>query len=264
MPGGDEFGGDEFGGEDFGGEDHDENISFKTIQKITGKLSQKLRDYSSDNEMSSKDIKYVVNSVLSALDLSNLDEDDLDDIMSKFDMTPDEDYENDEFDFSGEESDYGGDEFESEEYGYEGDNEGMPAPFPTSQTAPPQMPNLGESTWGDFADDVVKNTALKYLNKKATNENRRRDDKIVENLISKYFVTTESEKKFNRQLNQDRASRVIREIENAAESRLQENSAKNFVNRNRGVTFVGKSNKSNLIFEMNGQQYKVTPKGSII
>jgi hypothetical protein len=65
----------------------DEPVTLKTIQKLTGKLAQKLRAFSSDeeNKMTSNDTKYVINSVLSALDLNSLEEEDKEEIMSKFD-----------------------------------------------------------------------------------------------------------------------------------------------------------------------------------
>ena len=65
----------------------DEDIdTFKTIQKLTGKLAQKLRTFGSEekNEMSSQDVKYVVNSILSALDLSKLEPEDIEEITAKF------------------------------------------------------------------------------------------------------------------------------------------------------------------------------------
>jgi hypothetical protein len=76
------------GADDEGGEDHEEGqVTFKTIQKLVGKLGQKLRALESqgDESLSSKDTKYVINSVLSALDLSKMDSDDIEEITSKFD-----------------------------------------------------------------------------------------------------------------------------------------------------------------------------------
>jgi hypothetical protein len=72
------------------GGDDDEEMSFKTIQKLTGKLGQKLRTFDSSQGMSSENIKYVLNSILSALDLSKLTEEDYDDVMSKFEEDEDE------------------------------------------------------------------------------------------------------------------------------------------------------------------------------
>jgi hypothetical protein len=67
-------------------EPKDEVVSMKTIQKLTGKLTQKIRSFLSneENEMTSKDIKYVINSVLSAFDLNDLDDEDKEEILGKF------------------------------------------------------------------------------------------------------------------------------------------------------------------------------------
>jgi len=65
-----------------GGEEEMEGF-MKPIQKLTGKLGQKLRDV--EEELGSADIKYVLNSVISAVNLDNLDEDDMDDILDRFD-----------------------------------------------------------------------------------------------------------------------------------------------------------------------------------
>lgn len=61
----------------------EEEIDFKTIQKLTGKLGQKIRTMNDSVGMTSEDIKYVMNSIISALDFSKLDMDDKEDILSK-------------------------------------------------------------------------------------------------------------------------------------------------------------------------------------
>jgi hypothetical protein len=63
----------------------DETVSFRTIQKLTGKLTQKIRTLDTQEGMTSEDIKYVINMVLSSLDLKSLSEEDKEDIMGKFD-----------------------------------------------------------------------------------------------------------------------------------------------------------------------------------
>jgi len=68
--------------EDEGGSN--EQVTFKTIQKLTGKLTQKIRTLDSEEGMTSENIKYVINMVLSSFDLSELSEEDREDILSKF------------------------------------------------------------------------------------------------------------------------------------------------------------------------------------
>ena len=64
------------------GEEPEMEGFMKPIQKLTGKLGQKLRDV--EEELGSADIKYVINSIISAVDLDNLSEEDRDDILDRF------------------------------------------------------------------------------------------------------------------------------------------------------------------------------------
>ena len=92
--------------ESLGGEESEEGgDKLKTVQKLTGKLGQKLREMKIDLE--SSDIKYVLNSIISAIDLSKLSEEDLDDVMTNF-----EELENFEIEGDGEEGmeDFSGEE----------------------------------------------------------------------------------------------------------------------------------------------------------
>jgi hypothetical protein len=64
------------------------NEYLKVIQKMTGRLTQKLNTY--QDKLESKDIKYVLNMVLAAVDLDKLDEADSDEILAKFEGDEDE------------------------------------------------------------------------------------------------------------------------------------------------------------------------------
>ena len=59
------------------------------VQKFAGKLGQELRDQKS--KMESDDIKYVLNMIISAVDLDKLDDEDIEEIGKKFER--EEDYE---------------------------------------------------------------------------------------------------------------------------------------------------------------------------
>jgi len=59
----------------------DESDYLKSIQKLTGKLGEKLREY--DEQIESDDIKYVINSVISAVNLDKLEDSDKEDIVSQ-------------------------------------------------------------------------------------------------------------------------------------------------------------------------------------
>ena len=85
-----------------GGEENEGQVTFKTIQKLTGKLTQKIRTLDTEEGMTSEDIKYVINMVLSSVDLTSLSEEDKEDIMAKF--------EDDETEDFGQEDDMGGED----------------------------------------------------------------------------------------------------------------------------------------------------------
>ena len=76
-------------------------------QKYAGKLGQELRDL--HDKMESDDIKYILNMIISAVDLDRLDDEDIEDIADKFDRDEEEGAE------KGGEDDFGGEEFGGEE-----------------------------------------------------------------------------------------------------------------------------------------------------
>jgi len=76
---------------DEGGEQNLRSGYMEAIQKWSGKLGQELRDQK--EKMESDDIKYVLNMVISALDLQKLDDEDMEEIAAKFDRD-EEEFEN--------------------------------------------------------------------------------------------------------------------------------------------------------------------------
>lgn len=83
---------DEEGGEDMGDEE-DGDETTKKIQKYTGKIGQLLRD---KDEPDSELDKYVINSIISAIDWDEISDEDVEDIISKIEGEDEEDGENDE------------------------------------------------------------------------------------------------------------------------------------------------------------------------
>jgi len=106
----------------------------KKVQKLTGKLGQALRDMKIDLE--SSDIKYVLNSIISAVDLTKLNEEDLEGVMENFEeldsfeieggepMSDEEEPEMD-FDFGDEELEMDSEEAPEEEMAEEEDYRAM-------------------------------------------------------------------------------------------------------------------------------------------
>ena len=222
---------------DMGGEG-EEGGSFKTIQRLTGKLSQKLRAYNNQDGdgLDSQDIKYVINMVLSALDLEKLDEDDKEDILSKFE----------EVDIYGDEGpeslDFGGDE--DIQFGEEpqmGDE--MP---PMGDEMPPmggEMPQ--EPKENIFGESRVENVLKGYF--------RVTEDElpILEEKRQKDYIKSKLTKLKSKQ-----------ELDNLSESFNQKEIGLRLIQE--GSKFVGKTNKNNLIFNKNGKQIKVDILGRFV
>jgi hypothetical protein len=105
------------GGEDMGGEEEAPAESKRSdymaeAQKHAGRLGQELRDIK--DKMESDDIKYILNMIISAVDLDKLDDEDIEDIAEKFERDEEQGAEEGgEDDFSGEE--LGGEELPAEE-----------------------------------------------------------------------------------------------------------------------------------------------------
>jgi hypothetical protein len=223
-----------------------EPVTFKSIQKLTGKLAQKIRDYSGEDELSSKDVKYVINSILSSLDLNLLDEEDKEEILTRFD--------------SEEESDYGMEDMGSSE-------DEMPSEEPDMSSEEEPMPEPeGEMAegWmdeGEFNEENYMDAVFKDIFKEST----------IEKVLKGYVVINENEKKFVKEKNKEqkvisesKKVRYSKEIERLSLTEAQAEISKKIVNNFPFVTFVGKTNKGNLVFENKNKQLKVSPNGNIL
>ena len=116
----DEMGGDQ--GNDQGGDDQNLRSSYmEEIQKFAGKLGQELRDQ--HERLEGDDIKYVLNMIISAVDLDKLSDEDIEEIGKKFDR---------------EEEDKGVEEPSDEMGGEQGGEE--PAPQPQGELGEEENP----------------------------------------------------------------------------------------------------------------------------
>ena len=221
-------------------------VTFKSIQKLTGKLAQKIRDYSGEEELSSKDVKYVINSILSSLDLNSLDEEDKEEILTRFD--------------SEEESDYGMEDMGSSE---EGDDVEIDSEEEVSTEEEPTPEEMGEG-WmdeGEFNEDNYTSKVLDTIFKEST----------IEKVLKGYVLINENEKKFlkdkkktQKTISESRKARYSKEIERLSLTEEQKEISNRIVENFPFITFVGKTNKGNLVFENNNKQLKVSPKGNIL
>jgi cell division protein ZapA (FtsZ GTPase activity inhibitor) len=293
-----------------GGEE--EEVTFKTIQKLTGKLGQKIRMMNDSVGMTSEDVKYVINSLLSALDLSKLDEEDQEDIMAKFEEDQESDYDSDmdmgsmgdddELDMDMEmdveepmdgemgEGMYGS--FKDDEWYDENDRPytgDFDFPFDEEEfdELEPMMKKHGDSRWfqkGPSGERIFnmykeKHGPMKVRTRKIGNEMSEEDkinshvskvmDEIfseskIDKVLSSYFEITESEKKEKKQKLNESKKVAVSSIKRLSETIEQELAAEFIVRENSNYKLVGKTNKSNLVFEHNGEQIRVTPKGEVL
>ena len=228
------------GMDDMGPEEPDEDVSFKIIQKLTGKLAQKIRDFQEkDEEITSKDAKYVVNSVLSAL-ADNLEDEDKEDIISKLEGE--------------EEADYGMEPsgMESEEEPMDMEDMGGEMEAPSDEEEAPKE-EMGEAE-----------LTSKLVSKIFSESN-------VDNILSKYFVISENERKLakekeaKKKLFLEQKSQVDKlKIKKLSDTKKQQVVAESVIDSFPEIKFVGKTNKGNLIFEHNNKQLKVSPKGDLL
>ena len=214
----------------------DEESSFKVIQKLTGKIGQKLRTYDKNQGLSSEDIKYVLNSIISAVELDKLSEEDKEDILANF--------EEDETDYDME----GEVDIDVES----GDDE---LDLDLDMDMDMEEPE-GEMAEGDSMKSMVDEIF---------------GESKVDKVLEKYFVVTDGEKKIteSKKIKKFLAEKVNtisvkKEIKRLSESIEQELTSEFILKENTNIKFLGKTNKGNLIFESGKKQFKVTSKGELL
>ena len=224
--------------------DNEEHVTFKSIQKLTGKLTQKIRTLDSEEGMTSEDIKYVINMVISALDLKSLSDEDKEDIMSKF--------EEDSEDMGGEDMgglDLGGDDMEGEDMTDDSEVEDIQADM--------DVPVESEMDEEDYGNGAIFDSIF--------------GESKVDKVISKYFEVSKKEIREQKEKNVQQTLKKKSEIKKIMESVVkmtetieQELAAKKFLQENLDSKFIGITNKKNLVFENKGGQVRITPNGDLI
>ena len=283
---------DEDGGDEISKPKNKGISDFKRIQILVGKLSQKIRSYEESEDLSAKDIKYIINSILSAINVEVLDEDDIEQIISKLEGT---------------EEDEGGD-FE-EENSTENDtsvDQGVEVSAPT----PPEG-EIGEeyNTYGEAFNDYlgsayanamsdeleedydVNDTEDGFQNFRKKYE-KRNSFSQSDSFNGPYFDDSESDMELRRKLRQRPSnsfyhmnhgtyneskidkilsgyfsineSEVDQKYRKYASNEFQIGSVKDFLMENPQAIFMGKSTKGNLIFKNKNKQIKITESGRII
>ena len=218
-------------------DDQEEEVSIKVIQKLTGKLGQKLRTIDSQEGLTSEDIKYVLNSIISAVDLDKLSEEDKEDILANF--------EEDEID-------YGVDD-EADLDVDAGEELDLDMDFDLGDEEPEAEMGEGKMDMGEKVMDEIFSESK------------------IDKVLSKYFVVSEDEKVMTEQKNIKRfiaekvqKVTVRKEMKSMCETVEQEMTADFLLRENSDIKFLGKTNKGNLVFENEGQQIKVSQKGELL
>jgi len=219
--------------------DSDEEVgpmSLKMIQKLTGKLSQKIRSLDKDKGMDSQDIKYVINSIISAIDMKNLDDDDREEIVDKIEGFDDE-YGTEgegELDLSG------------EDMGDMGDMEPEIEPEMGVGTEEPKegYQNVMDSI---FAESKIDKLLSNYFNIK-TEEKPIIEHRTKMNYLGKKIQKIEQKK----------------DLVNFSVTTAQEQKALSLFEGYANTKFIGRTNKQNLVLIVNGKEVKVTPNGRTI
>ena len=211
-------------------------VTFKSIQKLTGKLTQKIRTLENQDGMTSEDIKYVINMVLSSFDLNSLSEEDKEDIMSKF--------EEDSEDFGAE------DDMDGEDMTDDTEVEDIQA----SMDVPVEGYEMGEEDYGNgaifdsiFGESKVDKVISKYF-EVSKKEIREGKEKQIQETAKKKAVVNQ----------------IMESVVKMTETIEQELAAKKFVKENLNSKFVGITNKKNLVFETKTGQVRITPNGDLI
>lgn len=212
------------------------NPSFKVIQKLTGKLGQKIREFNISGELSSSDMKYIINSVLSALELDKLEDHDRESIMDKLD--PDND-------FGGGMDDMDGVDDQS--------------------LADAPMPEMGEEF--DADDKFTHELGEEFGDGENAPEmgNSDPDLDFVNRLMDSIFAESRVKKILGKYLTEENEISVkdIKRIERLSNSAKQEMSSKQFLKENRNAKLLGRTNLGNILFEKDGEHYKIDGKGTI-
>jgi hypothetical protein len=213
----------------------EEQVTFKTIQKLTGKLTQKIRTLDTDQGMTSEDIKYVINMVLSSLDLKTLTEEDREDILSKFDD---------------EAEDLGGDDMGGLDMTDDSEVEDIQADM--------DIPVEGyEMEEGGYGNGAIFDSIF--------------GESTVDKVISKYFEISKKEILESKEKHSQKKRSVVsqskkqmEEVIRLSETVEQELSAKKLLENNSNAKIVGITNKKNLVFEFKGNQIKISPEGLLV
>ena len=210
--------------DEIGGEEDMEGF-MKSIQKLTGKLGQKLRDV--EEEMGSADIKYVLNSIISAVELENLDDEDREDVLDRFE--------------------------EDEEAAY-GDEETMDVDVDIEDEMGSEDMEMGDEMGGEEIDmEDEEEMAMESLKKR------------VGNLLESYIVEKKKKTQTPKNYLSSRINKILKEkqiVENT-NTIEQELSVKKIIKENKEFKVKGQTKQGGVILTSPKKKVTVKKDGSI-
>ena len=247
----------------------------KRIQILVGKLAQKIRSYEEGKELSSKDVKYVINSILSAIDVDVLSEKDIEQIISKLEGPDDEDEDGD-VNVDTEDGEMAPEEMVPEEpegemeEGYDTLGHAF-GDYLGAAHANTLMGKSLEEELDEEDDDEYhreRRKGRKHLVNPPQFSNGTYNESSVDKVLSKYFTLSENEEKDNQKKQQERAQKQYKDtkfqIIRLSESIDQIEAATEYIKEFPRSKLFGISNKGNLIFKQGISEVKITKYGDIL
>lgn len=271
---------------------------FKTIQKITGKLSQKLRELDSTQGLDSSNMKYVINSILSAMDLEKFKEEDKEEVIERLEGEIDYGLDDTSVDVTadtegGEDVDIDIDSTEettepelgegiaryygNDEFGWHGSGGEMYGPDDMDfdyederdfdfETLGKFAPHLMDKESVRLGDPSIKNLRLRY-------KNRPKEEKSdLDRIMDSIFAESKVEKTINKYLNEsviketkikneNKKKLMIESVNKMATTYEQEVASKRIIKEFKEVELIGRTNKKNIVVKINGEEFKINQKG---
>jgi hypothetical protein len=271
---------------------------FKTIQKITGKLSQKLRELDSTQGLDSSNMKYVINSILSAMDLEKFKEEDKEEVIERLEGEIDYGLDDTSVDVTADTE--GGEDvnididsteettepelgegiaryYGNNEFGWHGAGGEMYGPDDMDfdyederdfdfETLGKFAPHLMDKESARLGDPSIKNLRLRY-------KNRPKEEKSdLDRIMDSIFAESKVEKTINKYLNEsviketkikneNKKKLMIESVNKMATTYEQEVASKRIIKEFKEVELIGRTNKKNIVVKINGEEFKINQKG---
>ena len=136
----------------------------------------------------------------------------------------------------------------------------MPEEEPTGE--------MGEGSWPELASRTATNVAGQMMKKSMGYNPKDIMDGIfaeskVDKILTKYFKKNSNENTFLNEQNLRKEKELVSELKRLSSTDKQFQVSKRLTENVKGLKFVGKTNKNNLVFEKNNKQFKVSAEGKI-